>query len=126
MASRISGREDRGCTSRNYDVGLGACELDRRFGYSRSALRQCEFNDEVAAFNESLFLKSFPKAPDVSGGRWPNAQKADTARSCLLAACGERPTGCRASNDFYEISPAHVLPPLGKDDAIQGCRITGC
>src|SRR5262249_942860 len=73
MASGVPGREDRRCTSRNNDVGLGACELDRRFGYSRSALRQRELNDELPAFNESLFLKSFPEAPDVSGGRWPNA-----------------------------------------------------
>ena len=75
MASGVSGREDRRCASRKNNVRLGACELDCRFRYLHSALRQRVLNDEVAAFDESLFLESFPEAPDVSGGGGPTRRK---------------------------------------------------
>ena len=91
------------------NVRLGACELGCHLRYLHSALRQRVLNDEVAAFDESLFLKSFPEAPDVTGGWWPDAQKADTARRCLLTPRGERPSG-GTTDHCDEFATLHYRP----------------
>jgi hypothetical protein len=92
---------------------LVACKLDRRFRFLRGALRQRVFNDEVAAFDESLFLKSFPEAPDVSGGWWPDPQKADTARHrLLLRAGGEWTRDRRTTEKCNELAPPHCRSAL--------------
>src|SRR6476620_5427171 len=65
------------------NVRLRAADLGCHLRYLHSALRQRVLDAEGAAFDESLFLKSFPEAPDVTGGWWPDAQKADTVRRCL-------------------------------------------
>ena len=60
----------------------------------------------------SCSWSSFPEAPDVSGGWWSDAQKADTARRCLLAARGERPSG-DTTDHCDEFATLHYRPTHG-------------
>src|SRR5262249_14992277 len=108
-----------GCDRRKNEIGLERDEFLRE-PLSRLPVvgrRPARVELDVAAFHPPELLKCLAECGEE---RWPFQvvlgvahQHTDPPHSVRLRTRGKWPRSRRARNNFYEISPPHVLPPRG-------------
>src|SRR5262249_33016540 len=106
-----------GCDRRKNEIGLERDEFLRE-PLSRLPVvgrRPARVELDVATFHPPELLKCLAECGEE---RWPFQvvlgvahQHTDPPHSVRLRTRGKRPRSRRARNNFYEISPPHVLPP---------------
>jgi hypothetical protein len=92
-------------------------QIDRQRGQAFILIiSEAIFDCDVLSLDKACGFQSFAKrSQQLRGivGRF-TAEKSNDRHHRLLCAHAKRPSGCRASNNFDEISSAHVLPPGAK------------